>query len=81
MNKIINVAVIGKPNAGKSSIIKTLQDEVGSEYNFVNISLSTLDTNAQDIESSIVQQLLYKTDSHKSGQYRYIKPFILEEKE
>ena len=80
-NDCRNIAITGAYGSGKSSIIRTLQDEVGSEYNFVNISLSTLDTNAQDIESSIVQQLLYKTDSNKSGQYRYIKPFILEEKE
>ena len=80
-NNCRNIAITGTYGSGKSSIIRTLQNEVGREYNFVNISLSTLDTNAQDIESSIVQQLLYKTDSNKSGQYRYIKPFILEEKE
>ena len=80
-NNCRNIAITGTYGSGKSSIIRTLQNEVGSEYNFVYISLSTLDTNAQDIESSIVQQLLYKTDSNKSGQYRYIKPFILEEKE
>lgn len=50
-NDCRNIAITGAYGSGKSSIIRTLQDEVGSEYNFVNISLSTLDTNAQDIES------------------------------
>ena len=72
-----NIAITGTYGSGKSSIIRTLQSEVGNEYRFVNISLSTLDKEVQDIESSIVQQLLYKTDSSKSGEYRYTKPSVL----
>lgn len=72
-----NIAITGTYGSGKSSIIRTLQNEVGGEYKFVNVSLSTLDVNVQDIESSIVQQLLYKTDSSQSGQYRYQKPCAL----
>lgn len=72
-----NIAITGTYGSGKSSIIRTLQSEVGNEYRFVNISLSTLDKEVQDIESSIVQQLLYKTDSTKSGEYRYTKPSVL----
>lgn len=72
-----NIAITGTYGSGKSSIIRTLQNEVGGEYKFVNVSLSTLDVNVQDIESSIVQQLLYKTDSSQSGQYRYQKPCTL----
>ena len=72
-----NIAITGTYGSGKSSIIRTLQNEVGGEYKFVNVSLSTLDVNVQDIESSIVQQLLYKTDSSQSGQYRYQKPCVL----
>lgn len=72
-----NIAITGTYGSGKSSIIRTLQNEVGCKYKFVNISLSTLDTKVQDIESSIVQQLLYKTDSSQSGQYRYKKPTVI----
>ena len=75
-----NIAITGTYGSGKSSIIRTFQHEAVNEYKFVNISLSTLDNNNQDIESSIVQQLLYKTDSKQSGQYRYVKPYILETK-
>lgn len=74
-----NIAITGTYGSGKSSIIRTLQNEVDGEYKFVNISLSTLDTKVQDIESSIVQQLLYKTDSSQSGQYRYKKPYVIHE--
>lgn len=72
-----NIAVTGTYGSGKSSIIRTLQNEEASEYKFVNVSLSTLDVNIRDIESSIVQQLLYKTDSSQSGQYRYKKPAVI----
>ena len=69
-----NIALMGPFGSGKSSIIKTLCDsyyETESCPRFLNISLATLDEKKDDIESSIIQQLIYKSDLNKTSQSRF----------
>ena len=69
---IHNIALTGPFGSGKSSVIRTLVDEEKGNYNFLEISLATLDVKktvkskaeeeilSKKIELGILQQLVYR---------------------
>ena len=70
-----NIAITGTYGSGKSSILRTLESlsDAQKGAKFLNVSLSTLDTSINDIEYSIVQQLIYKADDDNLHQSRFCK--------
>lgn len=73
-----NIALTGPFGCGKSSILRTLK-QIDKNHKYLNVSLATLDKKQNDIEYSIVQQLIYKADEEKICQSRfkrihYLKP-------
>ncbi|SDR12593.1 YobI family P-loop NTPase [Virgibacillus salinus] len=62
--KVKNIALTGPYGSGKSSLLNTFQEQHGTEYHFLNISLATFHADETEVENklekSILQQMIYR---------------------